>query len=132
MKKTVATQGAPQALGPYSQGLRVSAAETLYCSGQVGINPQTGDFAGEQVEVQAKQALENIKAIVTAAGFEVAEIVKMTVFMTEITDFKKVNEVYADFFKEVTQLPARSAVGVQALPADAKVEIEAFAVHQHQ
>ncbi|KRL01981.1 RidA family protein [Liquorilactobacillus capillatus] len=125
MKKTITTDMAPNALGPYSQGLEVN--KVLYCSGQIGIDPQKGKLVGLDVVEQAKQALQNIKAIVNADGLGVDDIVKVTVFMTNIADFARVNEVYAEFFKSAPLLPARSAVGVQALPADAKIEIEAMA-----
>ncbi|AZZ59929.1 RidA family protein [Oenococcus sp. UCMA 16435] len=128
MNKTIATDRAPQALGPYSQG--VKSGKTLYCSGQIGIDPKKGTLVSSDVEPQAKQALENVKAIVTAAGLDVADIVKVTVFMVNINDFGKINEIYAAFFEGASLLPARSAVGVQALPASATVEIEALAV-QH-
>ncbi|GAJ26693.1 endoribonuclease L-PSP [Liquorilactobacillus sucicola DSM 21376 = JCM 15457] len=125
MKKTITTDMAPHALGPYSQGVEVN--KVLYCSGQIGIDPQKGKLAGVSVVEQAKQALQNIKAIVVADSLSVADIVKVTVFMTNIADFSKVNEIYAEFFKDAPLLPARSAVGVQALPAEAKIEIEAIA-----
>ncbi|MDN6967355.1 RidA family protein [Oenococcus sp. UCMA 17063] len=128
MNKTIATDRAPQALGPYSQG--VKSGKTLYCSGQIGIDPKKGTLVSSDVEPQAKQALENVKAIVTAAGLDVADIIKVTVFMVNINDFGKINEIYAAFFEGAPLLPARSAVGVQALPASATVEIEALAV-QH-
>ncbi|MDI4583940.1 RidA family protein [Oenococcus sp. UCMA 14587] len=128
MNKTIATDRAPQALGPYSQG--VKSGKTLYCSGQIGIDPKKGTLVSSDVEPQAKQALENVKAIVTAAGLDVADIVKVTVFMVNINDFGKINEIYAAFFEGASLLPAHSAVGVQALPASATVEIEALAV-QH-
>lgn len=123
-KEVVATPNAPKALGPYSQAVKVG--ETLYCSGQIGLDPRTGALVADDVVEQAKQALRNLKAVLKQA--QVSDVVKVTVFMTNIADFQKVNEVYAEFFKESQNLPARSAVGVKALPAKALVEIEAVAV----
>ncbi|KRL37484.1 Rid family detoxifying hydrolase [Liquorilactobacillus uvarum] len=126
MKKTITTDRAPKALGPYSQGIEVG--RFLYCSGQIGIDPSKGTFAGPEVEEQAKQALQNVKAIIAADSLDVDDIIKVTIFMTNIADFNKVNKIYAAFFENTPLLPARSAVGVQALPAGAKIEIEAIAV----
>lgn len=121
----ITTDRAPQALGPYSQGIEVG--KLLYCSGQIGIDPQKGMLAGPGVEQQARQALQNIKAIIAADNLNVDDIVKVTIFMTNIADFNKVNKIYASFFENAPLLPARSAIGVQALPAGAKIEIEAIA-----
>ncbi|MFT9451177.1 RidA family protein [Liquorilactobacillus ghanensis] len=124
MKKAVATKQAPQALGPYSQA--VVCGKMVYCSGQIGLDPKTNQLAKE-VDQQAKQALHNLKAVLTAAGTTPADVVKVTVFMTNIEDFQLVNQIYSQFFVDQQCLPARSAVGVQALPAGALVEIEAIA-----
>ncbi|WP_281166138.1 RidA family protein [Liquorilactobacillus sicerae] len=125
MKKAITTSEAPQALGAYSQAVKVG--KTIYCSGQIGLNPQTGNFISEEVTEQAKQALKNLKAVLAKANFKVNDIVKVTIFMTRISDFDKINKVYTEFFKETEVLPARSAIGVLALPGGALVEIEAIA-----
>lgn len=124
MNQVIATTKAPSALGPYSQA--VKCGNTVYCSGQIGLNPGTGELASG-VQNQAKQALSNLKAVLKKAGFAPAEIVKVTIFMTEIANFQLVNQVYGEFFADSKVLPARSAVGIQALPAGALVEIEAIA-----
>lgn len=126
MNKEVKTPKAPKALGPYSQA--VKSGKILFCSGQIGINPETGKLVSDSsVKEQAAQALNNLKEVLEAAQLTPQNVVKVTVFMTDITDFKIVNETYANFFADNKCLPARSAVGVQALPAGALVEIEAIA-----
>ncbi len=122
MTKEVATTNAPNAVGPYSQA--VQAGDTLYCSGQIGLDPATSKLVSDDVVEQATQALHNLREVVTAAGFNFEHVAKTTVFMANIADFKKVNEVYGQFFNGAV-LPARSAVGVAGLPLGAKVEVEA-------
>lgn len=118
-KEAIHTVKAPQAIGPYSQAVKVG--NLLFTSGQLGINPETNEFPAAVVE-QAKQSLENVKAVVEAAGASMSQIVKTTVFLNDMNDFAAVNEVYASFFAE--PFPARSAVEVARLPKDALVEIE--------
>ncbi|MFT9406191.1 RidA family protein [Lentilactobacillus hilgardii] len=126
MNEEVKTNRAPKALGPYAQA--VKSGKTLYCSGQIGINPMKGKLVSDSnVEEQAVQALNNLKEVLEAAQMTPKDVVKVTVFMTNIADFKAVNEIYANFFADNECLPARSAVGVQALPAGALVEVEAVA-----
>jgi 2-iminobutanoate/2-iminopropanoate deaminase len=125
-KIALATDKAPGAIGPYSQGTK--SGELLFTSGQLPIDPADGSMP-EDVKAQARVALANVKAVVEAGGGKVADIVKVTVFLEDIADFKAVNEVYAEFFADATPYPARSAVQVAALPKPgAKVEIEAVAV----
>lgn len=119
MKKPIHTEQAPQAIGPYSQA--VQTGNLLFTSGQLGIDPATGQFPATVAD-QAKQSLENVKAIVEAAGATMNDIVKTTVFLKDMNDFATVNEVYASFFTQ--PYPARSAVEVARLPKDALVEIE--------
>jgi len=119
MKKSVHTDLAPQAIGPYSQAVQVG--NLLFTSGQLGMDPTTNQFP-EAVSEQAKQSLNNVKAIVEAAGASMNDIVKTTVFLKDMNDFAAVNEVYASFFEQ--PFPARSAVEVARLPKDALVEIE--------
>lgn len=123
-KEIVATEKAPAAVGPYSQAVRVG--DLIYTAGQLGIVPGTKEFAGPDVEAQTRQALENLKAILEAAGSCLRHVVKTTVFLVDIGEFGRMNAVYAEFFPE--NPPARSAVQVAALPLGGRVEIEAVAV----
>ena len=116
------TNTAPAAIGPYSQAIKIKAGNLLFCSGQLGINPMTGIIEGDVV-AQAKQALENLKAIAAAAGTSLEQAVKTTIFLTDMNDFPKVNEVYATYFPHNN--PARSTIAVSALPKQGLVEIEA-------
>ena len=120
----IQTQNAPAAIGPYSQA--VQAGGSIYVSGQLPINPATGEFAGADVRAQARKSLENIKAILAAAGADMAHVVKTTVLLQDMADFAAMNEVYAEYFSE--PYPARAAFQVAKLPKDALVEIEAVAV----
>lgn len=122
-KQVVASDQAPKAVGPYSAG--ISAGDTVYISGQLGLNPATGELA-EGVEAQAKQSLANIGALLEAAGLGYDNVVKTTVLLADINDFAAVNQVYASCFAE--PYPARSCFAVAALPMGGKVEIEAVAV----
>ena len=123
-RKAIQTNKAPAALGPYSQALL--AENTLYISGQLGIDPATGNLVEGGTAAQAKQALKNIMAILVAENMNMHEVVQVQVFLTDIADFKAVNEVYKTFFSQ--PYPARAAVQVAALPAGASVEILATAV----
>lgn len=120
MKKIISTDKAPGAIGPYSQA--VKAGDFLYVSGQIPIDPATGEFAGDDIKTQTTQSLNNVKAIVEAAGYTMADVVKTTVLLDEITDFTAMNEVYGTFFTE--PYPARAAFAVDTLPKNALVEIE--------
>lgn len=117
---------APVAGAPYSQAVVAPAGEMLFVSGQVPLDPATGTLAEGDTAAQAERSLASVAAIVAAAGGTMADIVKCTIFLTDLTDFPAVNEVYARAFADAR--PARSTVGVAALPAGAKVEIEAIAV----
>jgi 2-iminobutanoate/2-iminopropanoate deaminase len=122
-KETIATEQAPAAVGPYSQGVQLG--DVVFTAGQLGIVPGTGDFAGPDIKSQTRQALENLRAVLEAAGSCLQHVVKVTVFLQDIEEFSQMNEVYAEFFSE--HPPARSAVQVAALPLDGRVEIEAIA-----
>ena len=124
MSKKIQTPNAPAAIGPYSQA--VQEGGTIYVSGQLPINPATGEFAGADIRAQARQSIENIKAILAAAGTDMAHVVKTTVLLQDMADFAAMNEVYAEYFSE--PYPARAAFQVAKLPKDALVEIEAVAV----
>ena len=123
MIKKISTKKAPAAIGPYSQAL--DTGNMLFISGQIPIDPATGVMA-DTVEEQAKQVLTNIKNILAEAGLTMNDVVKTSVFLADLGDFAKVNEVYASFFAE--PYPARSCVQVAAIPKGAKVEIETIAV----
>lgn len=121
--ETIQTDRAPKAVGPYSQALR--AGEFVYVSGQIALDPKTGEVAGPDIESQAKQALANVRAIVEAAGGSVSDIVKTTVYLTDLADFPKFNAVYESFFG--SHRPARSTIQASALPKGVRLEIDAVA-----
>ncbi|MGC9401805.1 RidA family protein [Vibrio genomosp. F10] len=129
MTKVLHTDSAPAAIGPYIQG--VDLGNMVLTSGQIPVNPVTGEVSSEITE-QARQSLENVKAVVEASGLTVSDIVKMTVFVKDLNDFGAVNEVYGKFFDEhnVAHYPARSCVEVARLPKDVGIEIEAIAVRK--
>lgn len=127
MKKIISTQNAPAAIGPYSQAIQVSVSDMLFVSGQIGFDPKTTQLVSPKVEDQTRQALNNLSAILDEAGFKKDDIVKVTIFLKNMDDFLKVNEIYGAFFER--NPPARSTVEVARLPKDALVEIEATAVH---
>ena len=123
MKQVIHTDSAPAAIGPYSQAIQIG--DLLFVSGQVPIDPSTGAIVEGDVKAQAQQSLNNLKAILNAAGTNMGAVVKTTVFLADMNDFAAMNEVYAQFFQE--PYPARSAVQVARLPKDVKVEIEVIA-----
>ncbi|MDR2919080.1 MAG: RidA family protein [Tannerella sp.] len=123
MKKVIQTTHAPAAIGPYSQAIRVD--NMLFASGQLGIDPVTGDFVEGNVKEQTFQVFKNINAILTEAGFTMHDIIKTTVFLADMADFATINEVYASHFEG--GYPARSAVAVKTLPKNGLVEIEVIA-----
>ena len=123
MKQVISTPKAPAAIGPYSQAIRVG--NLIYTSGQIPINPATGQFVEGGIKEQTRQSLTNVKAILEEAGTSMVNVVKTTVFMADMADFADMNAVYAEFFTE--PFPARSAVAVKTLPKGALVEIEVVA-----
>ena len=123
VKTVVATNKAPGAIGPYSQGIMANGF--VFVSGQLGLVPETGEFAAGGVAGQARQSLTNVKHILEAAGSGLEKVVKVTVFLKDIKDFAAMNAVYSEFFK--ADYPARSAVQAAALPKDGLVEIEVIA-----
>ena len=124
MKQIISTEKAPKAIGPYSQAVKANGF--VFTSGQLPINPATGAFREGGIAEQTAQVLENVRAVLQAAGTDMQYVVKMTVFLKDINDFKAFNEVYATFFPE--NPPARSEFQVAALPLNAMIEIEAVAV----
>ncbi|MDN5332368.1 MAG: 2-iminobutanoate/2-iminopropanoate deaminase [Tepidanaerobacteraceae bacterium] len=123
MKKIIKTDLAPKAIGPYSQAVMVG--DFLYASGQIAINPATGEIVEGGIEAQTRQVMENVKNILQAAGMDFSNVVKTTVFITNMDDFGKVNEIYATYFGE--NPPARSCVEVSRLPKGALIEVEVIA-----
>ena len=121
-RETVHAGAAPPAIGPYSHAVR--AGELLFCSGQIPLDPASGEIVGDGAAAQARRCLENLQAVCEAAGASLRRAVRMTVYMTDLGAFAQVNEVYAEFFDDAP--PARVAVGVAALPRGAEVEIDAI------
>lgn len=122
--KVISTDKAPAAIGPYSQA--IVTGDMVYTSGQIPLVPSTGEMVSGGIEVQARQALENLKAVLEAAGSGLTHVVKTTVFVKDLNDFSAINQVYAEFFR--APFPARSLVEVARLPRDAGIEIEAVAI----
>jgi 2-iminobutanoate/2-iminopropanoate deaminase len=123
-RSRVKTKLAPAAIGPYSQAVFVG--DTLYCSGQIAIDPATGHMVTDGIESETERVLENLRGVLTAAGLSMNHVVACRVYMTDINDYAQVNEVYARYFGE--NAPAREALQVSALPRDARVEISCVAV----
>lgn len=124
MKEIITTERAPQAIGPYSQAVR--AGKLVFTSGQISLDPATGEFIAGGVREQTEQVLKNLSAVLKAAGAELDQVVKTTVFLADMNDFAAMNEVYGRFF--TSKPPARATVQAARLPRDARVEIEAIAV----
>ncbi|HEY2916220.1 MAG TPA: RidA family protein [Candidatus Limnocylindrales bacterium] len=123
-RRAVSSTGAPAAIGPYSQG--IATDRLVFCSGQIGLDPATGNLVEGGIEAQAERALKNITAVLDAAGCTFADVVKTTLFLADIGDFATVNAVYGRFMPEPA--PARSTFAVAALPKGALVEVEAIAI----
>lgn len=124
MKEIISTKNAPGAIGPYSQAIK--AGNMIFCSGQIPIDVETGEFVSDDISEQTEQVLRNLKAVLEAAGSDLESVVKTTVFLADMKDFSAMNEVYAKFFDE--NKPARATVQAAGLPRDAKVEIDCIAV----
>ncbi|WP_329903033.1 RidA family protein [Porphyromonas pogonae] len=124
MKKVISTQLAPAAIGPYSQAIQVN--NTLYTSGQLGIDPETGDFVSDNITAQTEQVFRNLRAVLSEAGFEMSHVIKTTCFLSDMGNFTAMNDVYQKNFEG--DFPARSAVAVKTLPKNGLVEIEVIAV----
>ena len=123
LRTPVSTDDAPEAIGPYSQAIR--SGSLLFCSGQIPLDPSTGEIVKEDVVGQARRCLENLTAVCAAAGASLSQAVRCTVYLADMGDFARVNEVYAEFF-EGDDPPARVAIGAAALPKGADVEIDAI------
>lgn len=124
MKQVISTEKAPSAIGPYSQAIRIG--NLVFCSGQIPIDPATGEFVSGGIKEQTEQVLKNLTAVLESAGATLQNVVKTTVFLADMNDFAAMNEVYARFFSD--NKPARSTVQAARLPRDAKVEIECIAI----
>jgi len=122
--KLIATEKAPAAIGPYSQG--VHAGNMIFTSGQLPINPETGELIKGDIQQATRYSLDNVKAILSASGATLEDVVKVTVFVTDINNFSLINEVYAEYF--TNHKPARSLVEVSNLPKGGEIEIEAIAI----
>lgn len=123
-KEVVTSKDAPKAIGPYSVGIR--AFPFAFCSGQAGLDPNTGELVQGGIEIETRQTLQNIKNVLESAGSSLSQVVKTTVFLKDMADFARMNAIYAEFFD--SNPPARSTVQVAALPKGAAVEIEAIAL----
>ena len=124
MKEIISTEDAPSAIGPYSQA--VKTGNMVFCSGQIPIDPATGEFVSNDVAEQTEQVLKNLSAVLEAAGSSLNNVVKTTVFLADMNDFATMNEIYSRFFNE--SKPARATVQAARLPRDARVEIECIAL----
>ena len=116
----IETNSAPKAIGPYSQGVR--AGDYIFCSGQIPLDPESGEVVGDDIAVQTEQVMANMEAVLAAAGLDFDQVVKTTIYLTDLGDFSTVNEIYGRRFGQVP--PARATVQVAALPKAVKVEIE--------
>ena len=126
MKEFVKTQNAPQPLGPYSQGIK--AGNMLFVSGQGSIDPKTGKMLGEDVEIQTRQTMQNIKAIVEASGFSMSDLVKVSIYLKNASDFQKMNEIYRTFFSQ--NPPTRTTVQTGFVNSSMLIEIDAVAYRE--
>jgi 2-iminobutanoate/2-iminopropanoate deaminase len=124
-KRVISTDKAPKAIGPYSQAIAVTPKELVFCSGQIALDPVSGNVVDGGVDAQTERVLDNIVGLLEAAGCSLADVVKTTIFLADMNDFAKVNELYGKRFSK--DPPARSTVQVARLPRDVKVEIEVIA-----
>jgi 2-iminobutanoate/2-iminopropanoate deaminase len=123
-KYTIETDSAPEAIGPYSQAVKYNG--NLYCSGQIGLDPKSMQMAGDDIESQTRQVMKNIGEVLKASGSSYNDVLKCTIYIADMNDFAKVNEIYASYFKE--QPPARETVAVKTLPKNALIEISCIAI----
>lgn len=125
-KQIIQTEAAPAAVGPYSQAVAATGSKTIYLSGQIGLEPGTGDLVSENFDAQVRQAFANLTAVVEAAGGTLNDIVKLTLFLTDLSKFAAANAIMAELIPQ--PFPARSTLGVASLPKDAQFEVEAILV----
>ncbi|HYD47680.1 MAG TPA: RidA family protein [Terriglobales bacterium] len=124
MKSVIESSAAPQAIGPYSQAIR--SGQWLFCSGQIPLDPSSGQIVAGGIEAETEQVMANLKAVLAAAGAGFSQVVRTTIYLADLADFARVNEIYGRYFE--APFPARATVGVAALPRGARVEIDAIAV----
>ena len=124
MRKAIATDKAPRAIGPYSQA--IVAGGLVFCSGQIGLDPESGQLVPGGIGAETRRVLANLTAVLAAAGASFADVVKTTIYLVDLADFARVNEIYGAYFSE--PYPARATVGVSELPRGARVEIDAVAI----
>ncbi|MGA9525494.1 MAG: RidA family protein [Myxococcaceae bacterium] len=125
-RKVIHSDNAPKAIGPYSQAIQADAGKVTFVSGQIPLDPKTGEMVQGDVVAQTERVMENVKAVLQAAGLDFSHVVRCTIFLADMNDFARVNEVYGRYFKEAP--PSRATVQVAALPRGARVEIDAIAV----
>jgi 2-iminobutanoate/2-iminopropanoate deaminase len=126
MREIIRTDKAPAAIGPYSQAIKTDCKGLIFCSGQIPLDPKTGEIIGKTSGEQCKQVMDNISALLKEAGSDISKVVKTTIFLTDLRDFAPVNEMYSTYFD--VNPPARSTVEVSRLPKDVKIEIEVIAM----
>ncbi len=124
MKEAIQTNSAPQAIGPYSQAIKTECHKLVFCSGQIPLDPETKNIVGETAAEQCRQVMHNLGEVITAAGGTFENVVKTTIFLSDMADFSKVNEVYGAYFESTP--PARALVEAAALPMAVKIEIDAI------
>ncbi len=124
--KIIKTEKAPKSIGPYSQGIKLEELSLVFTSGQIPLDPKTGEMISGGIEKETKQVLENLKGVLEGAGSDLTKVIKTTVYLKDIKDFPLMNEIYAQYFKE--NPPVRTTIAVADLPKGAKIEIEAVAV----
>jgi 2-iminobutanoate/2-iminopropanoate deaminase len=125
-KTVISTAGAPKAIGPYSQAIKVALGEMLFCSGQIGLDPSSGELVPGGVEAEAQRAMQNLAAVIEAAGCSFDQVVKATIYLADMADFAKVNAIYGAYFPK--DPPARATVAAAGLPKGAHVEIDMILV----
>jgi 2-iminobutanoate/2-iminopropanoate deaminase len=128
MKKIISTSDAPSAIGPYSQAVRSSGL--IFCSGQIPLDPRSGQIVSDDIAAQTRRVLDNVSGLLKAEGVSLGDVLKTTIFLTDLGNFQIVNEIYGSYFN--TEPPARSTVQVSALPKGAKIEIEVIAMAGNQ
>ncbi len=126
MREVISTKEAPAAVGPYSQAIKISGGALLFCSGQIGLDPSTGELVGQGAAVQCRQVMENLKVLLQAAGADLSAVVKTTIYLADINDFAAVNDIYGEYFE--ADPPARATAESAHLPKGARVEIDAVAI----
>ena len=126
MRRAIQTDRAPSAIGPYSQAVRVDCGSLIFCSGQIPLDPESGEIVGETAGEQCKQVMENLINVLAEAGVDISTVAKTPTYLADLEDFKELNEIYATYFDQ--DPPARATVQVSRLPKDVKVEIDAIAV----